>query len=98
MTTMVSFSVRSAYGRESVRFDPTRSGAGVIGLGKLLVAFDTIRNVDAGASIFLGSGLNVLEVWSRGPMRKSEEEMFFIECVDRTYISEEAGTGHMKLE
>jgi hypothetical protein len=62
MTTMVSFSVKSAYGRESARFDATIVWAGEAGLGKLWVAFGTIRNVDAGARTFSGCGLGVLAV------------------------------------
>lgn len=36
------------------------------GVGKDFVAFETMRKVDAGARIFLGSCLGMLEVWSSG--------------------------------
>jgi hypothetical protein len=62
MTTMVSFSVQSAYGRESGKFDVVMSCAGDAGLGKLSVAFGTIKKVDAGASVFLSAGFGVLAV------------------------------------
>jgi hypothetical protein len=68
MTTMESFSVQSAHGLASAKFDAGRSPGGDAGLGKLLVAFGTIRKVDAGASTFLGSGTGTLDVCSSGPV------------------------------
>jgi hypothetical protein len=63
---MVPFSVQSAYGRESGRFDVVICCAGGAGLGKLSVDFGTIKKVDAGASTFLSAGFGVLAVWIRG--------------------------------
>jgi hypothetical protein len=67
MTTIVSFSVQSAYGRVSGRFDAGRFCDGAAGFGKLLVAFGSIKKVDAGASTFCKAGFGVLEVCSSGP-------------------------------
>tara|TARA_R110002003_G_scaffold70_1_gene6277 strand:+ start:12384 stop:12572 length:189 start_codon:yes stop_codon:yes gene_type:complete len=62
MITIVSFSVQSAYGRESGRFDAGMSLDVAGGCGNDFVAFGSIRNVDAGASTLTGTGPDVLEV------------------------------------
>lgn len=67
MITIVSFSTQSDHGRASGKFDGGVSCDSGAGFGKLLVAFGTIRKVDAGASTFFISGFDMLDVCNRGP-------------------------------
>jgi hypothetical protein len=66
MTTIVSFSVQSAYGRESRKFDSGRFCGLGPAWGKDFVAFGTIRKVEAGASTFWSAGFGVLAVCTSG--------------------------------
>ena len=62
------------------------SGMG-IGLGKDLVAFGTMRIVNAGATIFLGSDLKVLVVCSKGPGCFNQETHRHVKATQDILIS-----------
>lgn len=62
MTTIVPLSAKSAYGLASGRLEAGMFLGVGAGLGKDFVAFGTMRKVDAGATIFLGTGLGVFAV------------------------------------
>lgn len=64
--TMVPGLVKSAYGPGADKFDLEKSLDDDTGLGKDGVALGAIRNVDAGAMIFLNSGLRTSDVCGIG--------------------------------